>query len=196
MPGLMHPSLDAAKPEARVGEQLLARVLAPYKPHCRYLQTATVEYPRPSQSIATASGRFVIPDSCYIASTGHFNAVEFNICYNQLTYCLLARCIEDNALECFEGWTPEDFTRRQLSDFLIARFSSAFHKPLTGRTFDGRVEVVKVAFRREATFMRTICRFEDDHGGGADGGATIAIINSGGHHIDQRPFTGSANHEH
>jgi hypothetical protein len=164
---------------------MLARILAPYKPHCQYLQTASVESSRTGRSIAAAWGRFSIPESCYIANTGHFNAVEFNICYNQLTYCLLAKCIEGNVLESFAGWTLADFSRRQLSHFLIARFFSSFQKPLTGRAFEGRVEVVKIAVRRDATFMKTICRFDDDCGGGAEGGATIAIVNGSQVHIDQ-----------
>ena len=80
------PPRAATDADAAVDPQLLARVLTPYKPHCRYLRTAAVRYAT-ARSIAAASGTFSIPESCYIASTGHFNAVEFNICYNQLTYC-------------------------------------------------------------------------------------------------------------
>uniref|UniRef100_F8TTI0 (2E)-enoyl-[ACP] glycyltransferase n=1 Tax=uncultured Acidobacteria bacterium A3 TaxID=1036853 RepID=F8TTI0_9BACT len=178
MPVLTHDAGATAAPEVVVDPQTLAQVLAPYKPHCQYLRTAVVEYAGTADTVAAATGRFSIPESCYIASTGHFNAVEFNICYNQLTYCLLAKCIEDNALRCFDGWTPADFRRRQLSDFLIARFFSSFHKPLAGLSFEGRVAVVKIAVRRDQTFMKTICRFDDDRGGAAEGGATIAIVNS------------------
>jgi hypothetical protein len=157
---------------------LLARVLTPYKPHCHYLRAATVRYPRADRSVAKAAGTFLIPESCYIASTGHFNAVEFNICYNQLTYCLLAKCIEDKALDVFDGWTLAEFSRRQLSNYLIARFSSAFHKPILAGEFQGEVEIAHVAVRRGVTFMKTICRFSDEGGGRAEGGATIAIVTS------------------
>jgi hypothetical protein len=175
------PLLIQTAAEPRVDQETLARVLAPYKPHCQYLQTAVVDYPRTAASIASASGRFAIPESCYIASTGHFNAVEFNICYNQLTYCLLAKSIADNALEPLARWTLDDFSRRQLADFLIARFSSAFHRPIAGEAFEGRVDVVKIAARRDAIFMKTICRFDDDRGGLAEGEATIAIVDSRHH---------------
>ena len=170
---------SAAVPEAAAVEpHLLARVLTPYKAHCQYLRTATVRYPRAAKSVAKASGTFLIPESCYIASTGHFNAVEFNICYNQLTYCLLAKCIEDKALDVFSGWTLPEFSRRQLSDYLIAKFSSAFHKPILAGQFEGEVEIVNVVVRRGVTFMKTICRFSDREGGRAEGGATIAIVSS------------------
>lgn len=163
---------------ALVGRDLLDRVLTPYKPHCRYLRAAAVSYPRAASSIAVASGTFVIPESCYIASTGHFNAVEFNICYNQLAYFLLAKCIEDQSLAVLAGWTLADFSRRQLSNYLIARFASAFHKPLTATTLRGEVEIARVSVRRDAVFMKTVCRFSDASGGHADGGATIVILNS------------------
>lgn len=169
------PPRAATDDGAAVDPQLLARVLTPYKPHCRYLRTAAVRYAG-ARSIAVASGTFSIPESCYIASTGHFNAVEFNICYNQLTYCLLAKCIEDRVLDAFDGWTLAEFSHRQLSDYLIARFFSAFHKPLTAATFQGEVEIAQVAVRRDATFMKTVCRFNDHDGGRAEGGATIAIV--------------------
>jgi hypothetical protein len=159
-----------------VAPQLLARVLQPYKPHCRYLLGAAVRRVRSAGCIAAASGTFAIPESCYIASTGHFNAVEFNICYNQLTYCLLAQCIEDGTLEIFDGWTLADFSCRQLSDYLIARFFSEFHKPINATRFHGEVEIAQVAARGGTTFMKTVCRFTDPQGGRAAGGATIVIL--------------------
>jgi hypothetical protein len=162
--------------EAVVAPPLLARALRPYKPHCRYLLGAAVRHARTAGSLAGASGTFTIPESCYIASTGHFNAVEFNICYNQLTYCLLAQCIEDRALQMFDGWTLAEFSRRQLSNYLIARFFSAFHKPITAPRFHGEVEIVQVAARDRTTYMKTVCRFTDAEGGRADGGATIVIL--------------------
>jgi hypothetical protein len=175
----MEPVFPAPPRRGEVDEQMLASVLSPYKPHCQYLRAADVEYPQAGPTIAAASGRFSIPESCYIASTGHFNAVEFNICYNQLTYTLLARAIADQALAPFAGWTVGEFRRRQLADFLIARFFSCFHRPITGGSFDGRVEIVHVATRRTSTFMKTVCRFDDEHGGHAEGGALIAIVESG-----------------
>jgi hypothetical protein len=177
MLALTEPARTGAAVELPVDPQLLDRVLRPYKPHCRYLRSATVQHGPGLNAVAAVRGRFAIPESCYIASTGHFNAVEFNICYNQLTYCLLAKCIDENVLAPFAGWSLHEFSRRQLADFLIARFFSAFHRPLQGGSFDGSVEITKVAIRRDATFLRTVCRFEDDAGGRADGGATIAVLN-------------------
>jgi hypothetical protein len=80
-----------------VDSAVLAVVLAPYKLNCRYLLSVVAEYGQKGCSLASARAEFSIPESCYIASTGHFNAVEFNICYNQLAYSLMGSRIS--------GWT-------------------------------------------------------------------------------------------
>ena len=79
---------------------LLRLILIPYKPHCRYFQNAFL----------TARGEFSISESCYIAETGHFNAVEFNICFNQLSYYLIAECSHHQLLNDFSGWDINKFT--------------------------------------------------------------------------------------
>jgi FcoT-like thioesterase domain len=183
---LLPPSIcdepDRQAPIA-ISPDFVADILSPYKAHARYLKTAQIASFREKSSddkgkgaLAKGVGRFAISESCYIDNTGHFNAVEFNICYNQLTYCLLATCIDEQALKPFAGWSLADFSRRQLSSFLIARFFSSFHKPLAGGTFEGRVDITQVAVRRGTTFMKTTCQFFDDGGGRAEGGATIAIV--------------------
>src|SRR5215475_7252302 len=148
-----------------VSNELLQTVLEPYKPHCRYLQTATVEHSKTRGNGVTAVGEFSIAESCYIADTGHFNAVEFNICYNQLSYCLLAQCVQDRLLDALDAWDLAEYQRRQLSDFLIVEFISVFRKPMNAREFRGQVKIDKVATRRESVFMKTTCNFEDCTGG-------------------------------
>ncbi|SET88115.1 FcoT family thioesterase [Stigmatella erecta] len=160
---------------------LLQQVLLPYKPHCRYLLRAHLEHegvlPPETRSRAVraaAVGTFSIPESCYIADTGHFNAVEFNICYNQLAYYLLATCAS-RQLEPLASWSIEEYRRRQLSDFLIVQFSSSFRRQMKSAHFTGRVEISKVMSRGKSMFLKTYCRFEDGHGGMSEGEPLIAI---------------------
>ncbi|ADO69491.1 FcoT family thioesterase [Stigmatella aurantiaca] len=160
---------------------LLQQVLIPYKPHCRYLLRAHLEHEgastpegRSRGNGAAAQGEFSIPESCYIDDTGHFNAVEFNICYNQLAYFLLASCAH-HRLEPLAAWSIEEYRRRQLSDFLIVQFSSSFRKQMKAAHFTGRVELRKVMGRGKSLFIKTYCRFEDGHGGLSEGEPLIAI---------------------
>src|SRR5688572_6040661 len=101
-----------------VEPNLIATLLEPYRPQCKYLKSAVVEDARPgAEYLVTAPGtrsadaalgsarpgaevqpvrargEFRIQESFYIADTGHFNAVEFNVCYNQLAYVLIGQCI-------------------------------------------------------------------------------------------------------
>jgi len=163
--------------EAAVPASILETVLTPYLPHCRYLRSVAVEKESSGTALLKAHGRFSIPESCYIADTGHFNAVEFNICYNQLTYSLLAQAIDNQLLNVLGTWNLSEFTRRQLSDFLIVDFTSTFRRSLNARQFEGWVEINKITVRHRNIFMKTSCSFEDQSGASSHGGAVIVILN-------------------
>jgi len=163
---------------------LLKRVLRPYKENCHYLKNCWFEFREPfigssedeRSGMISARGEFSIPESCYIVDTGHFNAVEFNICYNQLGYCLLAECIQHQVLNDFLGWKLEEYFKHQLSNIFIAELRSSFHRPMRPDKFTGHVEIKKISNKEKILFLKTICRFEDDHGGFSSGKILIAII--------------------
>jgi hypothetical protein len=156
--------------------EILSRILVPYHEHCRYLLDGSVDVlDREAEFIVEAHGHFSIPRSCYIASTGHFNAVEFNICFNQLSYFMLGICAKYSLLRVFDGWSLEEFSRRQLSDFLIVKFSSSFRKSMNADSIDGQVGITRVMQRGASVFMKLRSSFQDGRGGEADGEALIVI---------------------
>lgn len=161
-----------------VGAELQARVLAPYKPHCRYLKSSVVELPEAgADHLVRLHGELGIPSSCYIDETGHFNSVEFNICYNQLIYTLMAQCVASSILPAFGAMTLGEYFARQLPDVLIHEFSSKFRRPLDARAFRGTVSIVEAQDRRKFLVLATHCTFEDGHGGTAQGEVSLAIVN-------------------
>jgi len=161
-----------------VSPELQARVLAPYKPHCRYLLRSFVEMPEPgADHLVRLHGELSIPSSCYIDETGHFNSVEFNICYNQLIYTLMAQCVESAILPAFSVMTLQEYFARQLPDVLIHEFSSKFRRPLDARAFTGTVSIVEAQDRRKFIVLSTHCSFEDGQGGTAQGEVSLAIVN-------------------
>jgi hypothetical protein len=164
---------DAASIE--VADDLLGLVLRPYKPHCRYLKRASIA--AEGEDRVTARGQFAIPESCYIASTGHFNAVEFNICYNQLAYTLMAACIEHKLVRPLAHWSMSEYKERQLPDFLIVSFGSEFRSPMQADRFEGVVTIERVSVRRGSIFMKTSVRFDDHRGGRSRGEVMFAILN-------------------
>ncbi len=177
-------SLPPNGPRIVVEPDLLASILAPYRPECRYLRSAVVDVPhvQPDDftldpvALARASGEFSIPESCYIDATGHFNSVEFNICYNQLVYVLMAQCVVSKLVPSLSDMTIDEYRRRQLPDVLIHEFSSVFKRQLSPDRFVGEVRIDHVSSRGRFIFLRTSCRFRDDAGGLAQGEVTLAIV--------------------
>jgi FcoT-like thioesterase domain len=161
--------------------ELLSLVLRPYRVHCQYLRTAVLEVAQ--NQMPTVSGDFEIGESCYIDDTGHFNAVEFNICYNQLIYYLIAKSVQEGLLPALRSWTLDDFWRSQLPDILITDFSSRFKRKMRGKRFFGSVSLADVvcleksAWSKPLIVLHTSCRFWDEPGGLAVGKVTIAITN-------------------
>lgn len=171
-----------------VEQDLLHVFLEPYKENCKYLKKAQFQYPEPSnfsdraksenQGIWFVKADFSILESCYIADTGHFNSVEFNICYNQLFYVAIAYLVKTELLEVMKDWDLEIYKRRQLSDFLIVKFSSNFKKPINSRQFQGTLSINKYSARSNLIMLKTSCAFYDNNGGWSEGDVTIAILNS------------------
>ncbi|MBM3977165.1 MAG: hypothetical protein FJ299_09260 [Planctomycetes bacterium] len=170
---------------ARVESALLSRVLAPYRPNCRYLRAATVHG---RDGLAWAEGEFAIPESCYIDDTGHFNSVEFNLCYNQLVYVLMAQCVVSRYVPALNSMSLDDYLRRQLPDVLIHEFRSVFRKPLDPRAFRGTVAIERAVDKRRFAVLETVVAFEDGRGGHAQGRVDLAIVDRAG---DERAAAGS-----
>ena len=94
----------------RIPEELLTRVLEPYAyKGCRYLTDATY---RATGDSMYATGNFSIPESVYIRSTGHFNAVELVLCFNQLAYSAFAPAVRRGEIDGFRGWSIDDYFDR------------------------------------------------------------------------------------
>ncbi len=106
-----------------LSQDLLTSFLEPYKEDCKYLKKAEFHYPDPrnildkskieNQVLWLIKADFSIAESCYIADTGHFNSVEFNICYNQLFYVMIAYLIENQLLSVMKHWDLKIYKRRQ-----------------------------------------------------------------------------------
>jgi hypothetical protein len=159
---------------------LLRKILVSYRPNCCYLQKAFVEVDNVRAGGQfkglMARGNFFIPEPCYIQSTGHFNAVEFNICYNQLAYYFLAECVQHQLLDIFSGWDIEKYCHRQLSDFFIVKLTSSFRKRIDPKQFYGSMMLNKIIINKERTiFIDTQCSFSDDQQGKSEGQILLAI---------------------
>jgi FcoT-like thioesterase domain len=177
------PAVDLPMPitDAFVGE-----ILKPYKPHARYLKSAEITHFRDkvqagaSDGLVVAEGRFSIPESCYIDDTGHFNAVEFNICFNQLAYVMFGKCIADGILgklRCEQVNVPSfaDFKLHQLPSMLIVSIESRYYKQLNSRDFTAELTLNKISPVGSAWFFSTSITFSDADGVKAKGTVMLAF---------------------
>jgi hypothetical protein len=166
----------------------VSKVLSCYFDHTTYLKDVTVtRWPRPAANAGedvSALGTFSIDQSCYIQSTGHFNAVEFNICFNQLAYTLYAHCFatgffQQNRPEWGDRlnlFNPASFEKNQLSSMLITNFSSKFKKEIRGGRFYGELEIRRIRAKGNCVFTTNHVTFFDDHGGFSEGDVTLAFV--------------------
>lgn len=160
---------------------LMSKVLSPYFENTTYLKKVDVHIAsNPAEgSIVSGKGWFEIPTSCYIADTGHFNSVEFNICYNQIMYYVIAVSVKHKIIKAFNKWTLETYYEKQLPDILIVNFKSRFSKPLNQKRFYGEIDFIDIKYKKSNSllFIKTLCRYADEPGRfNCEGEVDLAIV--------------------
>jgi hypothetical protein len=158
-----------------VEHSFIQQVLTPYAGRdCVYLKSASTATVYPGPSIHAT---FAIPVSCYIDSTGHFNAVEFNICYNQMTYVLLADCVRRGAIPQLSDWSIQQFFERQLPDVLITRYQCRFRRAIDSASFWAEVHFQRITHERgKPIYLQTVATFFDGKHGLAEAEVELAIV--------------------
>jgi len=158
--------------------ELLAQVLIPYRDHCKYLKSVSMGL-SPSTNGASqcvvGEGVFSIGDSCYIDSTGHFNAVEFQICANQLLYAMGAECVRRDLLAAFSSMNMDGYFERQLPNVLITNVTSTFRKVLNPREFRGQIRIDRAYRMKTRAFWECSVTYSDDEDGLADGTVVVTM---------------------
>jgi hypothetical protein len=161
-----------------IEENLLVRVLDPYAyKGCRYLLDA--EYKATPDSVL-AIGNFSIGEPAYIRSTGHFNAAEFIMCFNQLAYSAFAPAILNEEIPVLRGWSISDYFDLQLPSMLIKNTASRFKRMIHAPAFSARLlcQNFQVVDRR-MRYLNIECSIEfwDEFGGAASGEVELAALN-------------------
>lgn len=178
----------------KMSAQLLKRVLSPYSPtETDYLKSMELTQSWEKEShikdspLITAIGKYKIPNSCYIQDTGHFNAVEFIICYNQIVYASLAYIFNEkifnnpsladvassNAYNALSKITTENFFSDQLSSIFILKTETHFKSVINARDFSGEFSITDLKVRKNTLYMKTSCVFSDDNDGYSRGETVI-----------------------
>ncbi len=175
-----------------ISDAFINRILVPYRENAKYLKSARIldyydagvsEAPAGGNPpLVTIEGRFSIPESCYIDDTGHFNAVEFNICFNQLAYVLFGKCIQSGIFHrVVFDWEQrvnlsfDSFLKYQLSSIFIARIEGNFLKPLDSKNFSARLTINRIMWTAQTAFVHTQISYNDSKGVKSKGGVLLAF---------------------
>jgi hypothetical protein len=175
-----------------IPKEFLDKILLPYRDHAKYLKTARLlnyydpgvsgRVPKNETDLVTIEGTFSIPESCYIDDTGHFNAVEFNICYNQLAYVLFGKCIKIGVFHrLVKDWnekvnlTFDSFIKHQLSSMFIVKIEGNFLKPLNSKNFYARLTINRIIWAGQTAFIYTTIAFSDAQGVKSEGPVMLAF---------------------
>ena len=170
-----------------VSEVLRQRVLLPYKPNARYVQSVVLTHAgdgsTPRLAVPSSwnriDGTCGFHEPCYIAATGHLNAVEVNITFNQLLYLAMAEAVRAQLIPELRHWTLDDFLAAQLPDVLIATYHANFRRPLQSARYEGWFTFVDVQQKphRNLLLMQTRAGCHGPDGGECSIDAMIALVN-------------------
>ena len=175
------PIPGACELPIHISDEFVTETIKPYRPNARYLKSAQItqacdsDKPAKGVPVVTASGRFSIPESCYIDDTGHFNAVEFNICYNQLAYTMFGKCFETRVVPKLRFLTLPQYRKHQLQSCFIVSLESRFLQQLNGKDFRGELVLNKLSWVAGVLFCFTTIAFSDADGTKAQGQVVLAF---------------------
>ena len=169
--------MTEARPTASMplDQGLMDGILRVYKPHCRYLKGGRVETPAEGHFPVALVGEFGIDESCYIDDTGHLNAVEVNIAFNQAYYVVTAHAIQHGLVPQLSDWTPELFREWYLEGSLIHDLRSTFKTVIDPRSFQGEIAIANALRTKKFVVLKLTHRFWDRNGGLAKGRVTMAL---------------------
>lgn len=162
----------------KVKDEFIQQVLIPYNDDCKYLKTLDIHVDDSEEGTTTytAKANFGIDRSCYIDDTGHFNAVEYNISFNQLAYAFIGYGIQNDLLPELAVYKGDIFYEIQLSHFLLAKISSSYKKEIYAKDFQGEMRIRTLSNRSSVFFVSLDCDFKDDKGGSSKGNGLLALL--------------------
>ncbi|NET10227.1 MAG: hypothetical protein F6K16_37115 [Symploca sp. SIO2B6] len=167
-----------------IDANLIQRTLIPYTGKgTAYLKTASIlsrssniiDNTLKSNEHYIVKGEFSIGESCYIDSTGHFNAVEFNICYNQLFYVAIAHACSKRLLSSLQDLTLDQFYVKQLPNIYITYLESHYKRVIDSSHFIGILKINKTKRMRKRVIFKTEIEFLDYNEGLAYGKVNTII---------------------
>ena len=135
-----------------VPEEIIKKALAMYSAkNTRYLKEAQIDYEGDTINLI---GKFSISNCCYVLpDSGHFNAVEAIICFNQMFYAALLDGIDKKVFSFYEKVTLSDFNRIWQRVYLSEFEKIKFKKLINSASFFGKITVKPIRKIRDKVYV-------------------------------------------
>ncbi len=126
--------------EKNVAEEIINKALVTYiAKNTRYITQAQVYN---TADIVNLTAQFSIKESCYLSpGSGHFNAVEALMCFNQMIYVALLAGIEKKMFPFYADITPDEFNEHRRRVYILEFEKIKFKKQINNNLFYGHLEL-------------------------------------------------------
>jgi hypothetical protein len=177
--------VDLAPPT--ISEAFLAGALNAYRTHARYLKSAKITHldenaalpdAAHNDNIMSATGRFSIPVSCLYVSGGHFCAVEFNICYQQLACVVFGKCVEAGLMPGYPSFPHGGCEPPPIA--IACMEGVRFLKQVQSDDFQAALTITRICFEGSVCLLFTSIAFSDREGLKAKGSVVLTFTPASG----------------
>ncbi|MBE6455031.1 MAG: hypothetical protein E7014_01070 [Alphaproteobacteria bacterium] len=126
--------------ETIISEEIIKKALITYSAkNTRYLTTASISQ---SDNIIKLNATFSIKESCYLSpASGHFNAIEALMCFNQMVYVQLLGGINEKMFDFYQNITPDYFNQNRRKVYILDFEKVKFKKQIDNNLFYGILEL-------------------------------------------------------
>ena len=126
--------------EKNVSEEIINKALITYlAKNTRYITQAQISN---TGEVTKLLAQFSIKESCYLSpGSGHFNAVEAIMCFNQMLYVELLAGIEKKMFPFYLHISPDEFNQNRRKVYLLEFEKIKFKKQINNNSFYGFVEI-------------------------------------------------------
>lgn len=123
-----------------VEEEIINKALITYiAKNTRYLSRAKLYK---TNNTIKLDADFAIKESCYLyPSSGHFNAVEALICFNQMLYVALLGGIDKKMFSFYDNITADTFNEHRREVYILEFEKIKFKKQIDNTFFHGTLEL-------------------------------------------------------
>jgi hypothetical protein len=123
-----------------VSEDIINKALVTYiAKNTRYVTKAQID--KKDDNIVLRAD-FSIKESCYLYPySGHFNAVESLMCFNQMLYVALLGGIKEKMFSFYDHITPDEFNLHRRKVYILEIEKNKFKKQIDNHSFQGFLEL-------------------------------------------------------